>query len=218
MTITIDQIAWYTVVTLRDSCLNSHLSSLRTYYPDLTVYVIDNNAGQYNINDIAKKHNARVLSNGENLLSLTENQSIWSEYLFNQYAALCFSSDDIQILEGGFIELALSRLNQGQTICSFATDADPVAYMYNQQFFNELGFNQSLRGKEDTDTDLIKRTRACYGVLDSVGEYWVNKENSWHSRYVLNPRLGLYGKTDVNDDLERLGLDSGRTSNRSRIG
>jgi hypothetical protein len=217
MKITIDQIAWYTVVTLRRSCLDSHLSSLRKHYPQLTVYVVDNNAEQYNIDDIAEKYNAKLLKNGKELLSLTENQQRWSEQLFKDYQALCFSSDDIQILEGGFIELALERLNQGKDITSFSTDGDPVAYMYNQRFFRELGFNQQLRGKEDTDTDLIKRTRAHYGSLDYVGEYWVNDDNSWRSRYVLNPRLGLYGKTDVNEDLESLGLDSGRLTNRSRI-
>lgn len=214
--LTIDQVAWYTVVTLRDSCLSSHLSSLRKYYPTLPVYVIDNNIGQFNIAPIAEQYNATVLVN-TTLRSLTENQTLWSQHLFELYPLLSFSSDDIQILEGGFVELALDKINSSKEIVSFSTDRDPVAYMYTQKFFNDVGFNQLLLGKEDTDTDLIKRTRNHYGTLDSVGEFWRCDNDSWSSRFVMNPRLGVFGKTDVNRDLEKLGLDSGVHSNKTKI-
>lgn len=213
---TIDQVAWYTVVTLRDSCLDSHLSSLRKYYPTLPVYVIDNNIGQYNISPIAEKHNATLLVNPM-LRSLTENQTVWSKHLFELYPVLSFSSDDVQVLEGGFIEMALDKINSENEIVSYSTDRDPIAYMYTQKFFNDVGFNQQLLGKEDTDTDLIKRTRAHYGVLPSVGEFWRGDNDCWSSRFVMNPKVGMYGKTDVNRDLEKLGLDSGVNSNRTKI-
>lgn len=209
-------LAWYCVVTLRDSCLDGHLRSLRTFYPNIPVYVIDNNDERYNIKDIAQRYSATVLTH-KGILPLTVNQTKYSEQLFEMHKLLCFSSDDIEILHGGFIELAMDRVNQGSEIVSFATDRDPVAYMYTEQFFNTVGFNQQLLGKEDTDTDLKKRCHAQYGKLDSVGEYWNNDNNSWHSRYVKNPAVGVFGKNCVNAALSAAGIDSGVYSNRNKI-
>lgn len=200
---TLDDVAWYSVVTLRDQCLEHNLSTLRTHYPQIPAYVVDNNIGLYSIKDTAAKYGAQVLTNQE-LLSLTVNQTVWSKRLFEKHPLLCFSSDDVIILEGGFIERALEKINQNCHLVSFATDRDPVAYMYDQTFFNELGFNTAIPGKEHTDIDLVNRVRAQWGTMESVGEYWQMNQIGWHSRYVLNPHLGQFNKTDVNVDLRKL--------------
>ena len=216
---TFNDIAWYTVVTLRDSCLNNHLNSLKSYYPNLHTYIIDNNGEQFNLNPITSKYPLNtVLSNNKTIKPLTINQIEYSKILFEKHKILCFSADDILILEHGFIEKALEKINLGAHIVSFSTDLDPVAYMYTEEFFNTVGFNPNLKGKESTDRDLIKRTKQYYGKLDFIGEFWREDNNhSWYSKYVLNPAVGILGKTDVNMDLEKLGIPSGVYSNNNII-
>lgn len=216
MTYRLEDAAWYCVVTLRDSCLAAHLATVRKFYPTIPIYVIDNNDGRYSIDAIAAAHNATVLKH-QGIKPLTTNQTEYSLQLFQQHKLLCFSSDDIEVLEGGFIELAIERINQGSEIVSFSTDADPVAYMYTEQFFRELGFNTALLGKEMTDRDLIKRCQARYGKLDSVGEYWREDRANWYSRYVKNPRVGEAGKNCVNQALSEIGIESGVYLNAQHI-
>lgn len=204
---TSEQVAWYNVVTLRDAALGFHLESLRKYYPDIPVYTIDNNAGHYDIRPIAEKYQANLLANQE-ILPLTVNQTIWSKELFKSHSVLCFSADDIQILEGGFVEKGLDLINQGAEIVSFSTEHDAVAYMYTERYFTQVGFNTDMPGKEATDQDLRNRVTKAYGHFPQVGEYWQADENFWRSRYVGNPHLNKFGKDDVNQKLRDLGINS----------
>jgi hypothetical protein len=202
---TIDNVAWYSVVTLRDSCLGHHLKSLRQYYPQLAVYTVDNNVGHYDISSIAAEYRSQVLTN-EEILPLTVTQTRWSPFLFKSHKILCFSADDIQIFEGGFIERAVELVNQGAEIVSFSTDQDPVAYMYTESYFNTVGFNIDMPGKERTDQDLRQRVIQAYGHFPQVGEYWRPNEVFWRSRYVGNPHLNHYGKDDVNEKLRKMNI------------
>ena len=202
---TIENVAWYCVVTLRDSCLEYHLESLRKYYPDLPVYVIDNNAGHYDIKPIAEKYKSTVLSN-PTVLPLTVNQTDWSKELFKSHLVLCFSADDVHIFEGGFIEKSLDLLNQGAEIVSFSTERDPVAYLYTEKYFKDVGFNTNMPGKECTDTDLKQRVMQAYGNFPQVGEFWDVDANFWRSKYVGNPHQGIFGKDDVNEKLRQLNI------------
>ena len=204
----IENVAWYCVVTLRDSCLEYHLQSLRKFYPDLKVYVLDNNAGPYNITPIAEKYNCAVLANtGTHPLPLTVTQDSWSKELFKSHSVLCFSADDIQIFEGGFIERSLDLLNQGSDIVSFATERDAVAYMYNEKYFTNVGFNVNMPGKEATDQDLKHRVITTYGTFPHVGEYWQSDTDFWRSRYVGNPHMDKFGKDDVNKKLGQMNIN-----------
>jgi hypothetical protein len=204
---TIEQVAWYTVVTLRDSCLGFHLASLREFYPDIPVYTIDNNVGYYgyNIAPIAEKYNSKILTNSE-ILPLTVNQTLWSKEMFKSHSVLCFSADDIQIFEGGFIEKGLDLINQGAEIVSFSTELDAVAYMYTERYFTDVGFNINMPGKEATDRDLKNRVTTAYGHFPRVGEYWQADENFWRSRYVGNPHLNKFGKDNVTEKLREMGI------------
>ena len=202
---TIEHVAWYCVVTLRDSCLEHHLESLRKYYPDIPVYTIDNNAGHYDIKPIAERYNSTVLSNSS-VLPLTINQTEWSKELFKSHPVLCFSADDVHIFEGGFIEKSLELINKDAEIVSFSTDGDPVAYMYTERYFNDVGFNIGMPGKERTDVDLRERVNKAYGVFPYVGEYWQPTEDCWRSRYVGNPHVGKFGKDDVNQKLDQMNI------------
>jgi hypothetical protein len=201
MTYTIDDIAWYSISTLRDSSLEYHLSSLRKFYPDITVYSVDNNVGEYNIVPIAEKYGSTILPNST-LLSLTMNQDRWSRELFKSHKLLCFSADDVTIFEGGFVERAIELVNAGADIVSFATEQDPIAYIYTQQYFDTVGFNLDMAGKERTDIDLKNRVERAYGHFPQIGEYWRADPDFWRSRYVGNPHIGKYGKDDVNEKLE----------------
>jgi hypothetical protein len=213
MRFTLDDFAWYVIVTLRDSCIEGHLQSLRKYYPAIKVYVVDNNIGKYDISKICEKYGAEQIIN-DDLLPLTMNQIKHSPVLFQKHKVLCFSSDDVVVLDRGFIERSMAALNQGKEIVSFSTDADPVAYAYTENFFKDVGFNDKLLGKECTDTELVRRTRNRYAEFPSVGMFWRGDERGWHSKYVLNPHCGVFGKTEVNQQLEDLGINSGRETNR----
>jgi len=207
---TIENVAWYSIVTLRDTALENHLKELRKYYPDITVYTIDNNAGHYNIVPIAERYKSTVLTN-TSILPLTINQTEWSKKLFKSHSVLCFSSDDVQIFEGGFIEKGLELINQGAEIVSFSGGEiqDPVAYMYTEKYFTDVGFNTSMPGKERTDEDLRNRVTQAYGNFPRIGEYWRNDvwEDGWRSRYVGNPHLDRCGKDDVNHKLSQMNID-----------
>lgn len=202
---TLNDVAWYSIVTLRDSCLEYHLQGLRQYYPNLVHYTIDNNAGRYNINDIADKHGSIVLTN-ETILPLTVNQTIWSKELFKKHPILCFSSDDIQILDGGFIELSLEKINQGNEIVSFSTNVDAVAFMYIENYLSKVGFNTHMPGKEMTNNDLQARVETAYQNFPHVGEYWKEYNDGWRSKYVGNPNVGRFGKDCVNTKLKNLNM------------
>ena len=205
---TIENAAWYSVVTLRDSCLDCHLQGLRKYYPDIPVYTVDNNVGQYDITSIAEKYKSTVLYN-TSILPLTVTQTNWSPELFKSHSVLCFGSDDVQFFEGGFIEAGLNLINQGAEIVSFATGSDAIAYMYTEKYFTDVGFNIGMPGKEHTDQDLLRRVTAAYGHFPHVGEYWNDTTDStcWRSRYVGNPHPGNYGKDDVNEKLRQLNIN-----------
>jgi hypothetical protein len=204
---TIENVGWYSIVTLRDSCLGHHLESLRKYYPNIPAYVIDNNAGNYDIRPIAEKYKTTVLSN-QTVMPLTINQTNWSTELFKSHSILCFSADDITIFEGGFIEKSLDLINQGAEIVSFSTAVDAVAYMYTKKYFTDVGFNISMPGKEMTNLDLQKRVEKAYEKFPHIGEYWRNSEDHWRSRYVGNPHLNKFGKDDVNQKLDKLNIAS----------
>lgn len=202
---TLNDVAWYSIVTLRDSCLEYHLQGLRRYYPDLIHYTIDNNAGRYDINPIANKYQSTVLSNIE-ILPLTVNQTIWSKELFKKHSVLCFSADDIQILDKGFIELSLEKINQGAEIVSFSTNVDAVAFMYTKNYLDKIGFNINMPGKEMTNNDLQARVETAYKHFPQVGEYWKEYEDGWRSKYVGNPNVGKFGKDCVNTKLNKLNI------------
>jgi len=204
---TLKDAAWYTVVTLRDSCLHYHLSSLRQHYPTIPCYVVDNNAGHYDISPIAAEHNCTVLTNTDpQPIPLTVNQTQWSTHLFKSHAVLCFSADDIHVFEGQFIERALDIINTGVDIVSFATDVDAVAYMYTENYFKQVGFNVNMPGKEHTNIDLLSRVKQHYGNFHHIGEYWGPNADFWRSRYVGNPHMGRYGKDDVNAKLHQMNI------------
>lgn len=202
---TIHNIAWYSVVTLRDACLEYHLKGLRQYYPNIVHYTIDNNAGHYNINPIAEKYQSIVLTN-ETILPLTVNQNIWSKELFKKHSILCFSADDILILDKGFIELGLDKINQGAEIVSFSTNVDAIAFMYTENYFNNVGFNTGMPGKEMTNLDLQLRVEKAYKNFPQIGEYWKEYEDGWRSKYVGNPHVGKFEKDDVNFKLKKLNI------------
>jgi hypothetical protein len=206
-------IAWYAVVTLRDTCIGWHLERLRKFYPDIAVFVIDNNIGKFDIQPICKDYNVTILKN-DSIKSITQNHNFWGGKLLEQFNALAFSSDDIYIFEGGFLEKSLDLINNhNKQIVSFGTDRDPVAYLYTKQYYDEVSFNNSLNGKESSLDDLLNRTKAKYNEFPSIGEYWTDHHdltnfNSkfWRSRYVGNPHEGQMGKDDVNRKLRDLGL------------
>jgi hypothetical protein len=201
MNYTMADAGWYSISTLRDQSLEYHLSSLRKFYPDITVYSVDNNVGKYNIRPVAEKYHSKVLTN-TNLMPLTVNQDRWSRELFTAHRLLCFSADDVTVFEGGFIERAIDVINAGAEIVSFATEQDPIAYIYTQRYFRDVGFNTSMPGKERTDLDLRNRVVGAYGHFPQVGEYWRADPDFWRSRYVGNPHIGKFGKDDVNEKLE----------------
>jgi len=201
MNYTLADVGWYSISTLRDQSLEYHLASLRKFYPDVTVYSVDNNVGKYDIQPIAEKYHSKVLTNTY-LMPLTVNQDTWSRELFTAHQLLCFSADDVTVFEGGFIERAIELVNAGAEIVSFATEQDPIAYIYTQQYFNTVGFNINMPGKERTDEDLRNRVISAYGHFPQVGEYWSADPDFWRSRYVGNPHIGKFGKDDVNEKLE----------------
>jgi hypothetical protein len=208
------RIAWYVISTLRDTCIGLHLEGLRKHYPQIPVFVINNSAG--NLDQICETYVANQIKN-ETILSLTVNQINVSKMLFEDYDVLCFSADDIMILDGGFIEKSVKLLDQGCEIVSFSTDQDPVAYCYTKKFFEEVGFNDKLLGKECTDTDLVRSVRNKYSSFPSVGEHWSSDSRGHFSKYVLNPHVGQFGKTEVNQQLEDVGVDSGVFTNHERL-
>ena len=207
---TIENVAWYSVVTLRDTALENHLQGLRKFYPDLPVYTIDNNAGHYDISPIAERYNTKVLVNETTQpLPLTITQDNWSKELFKKHKVLCFSSDDIQIFEGGFIEKSLDLINQGDEIVSFSTERDAVAYMYTERYFKDVGFEITKPGKEYTGAHFLNAmVMNAYGKFPQVGEYWRWQQDigCWRSRYVGNPAVGILGKDCVNEKLHDMGL------------
>lgn len=212
-----NEYCWYTVVTLRDSCIKEHIDRVRKYYPAIEIYVVDNCAEFYNIESFLKDYkNIKVIKN-DIIYPLTFIQNIVSELLFKNYNNLFFASDDVMMLEGGFIEKSLEKIKNGAKIVSLSTDEDPIAYVYNEDFFKEVGFNLKLYGKECTDTDLIKRVKSKYSSFESIGGFWTNDQNGWRSKYCLNPHVGKHGKTEVNQQLENLNLESGRIINKSFI-
>ena len=202
---TINNVAWYSISTLRDSCLEYHLQSLRKFYPTIPVYSINNNAGHYDIRPIAEKYKSNILSNSD-ILPLTVNQTTWSEKLFLSHQLLCFSADDILIFEGGFIEKSIDLINNGAEIVSFATAQDPIAYMYTEKYFQNIGFNINMPGKEGTDKDLRNRVNKAYRNFPQVGEYWRADPDFWRSRYVGNPHIEKFGKDDVNKKLKQMNI------------
>jgi hypothetical protein len=206
----IEDVAWYSVVTLRDTALEHHLKGLRKFYPSLSVYTIDNNAGHYDISPIAERYNVKVLVNETTQpLPLTITQDNWSKELFKKHKVLCFSSDDIQIFEGGFIEKSLDLINQGDEIVSFSTNRDAVAYMYTERYFKDVGFEITKPGKEYTGAEFLEAmVMKAYGKFPQVGEYWRWEQDigCWCSRYVGNPGVGIFGKDNVNEKLRDMGL------------
>ena len=208
--IELKDVAWYCIVTLRDGCIEWHLERVRLFYPDIKVYVIDNNLHYFDISAKCEPFNVHIIKNTE-ILGVTQNQHRHSPFMFLEHKALAFSSDDIYIFEGGFIEKSLELINKGREIVSFGTDRDPVAYLYTQKYYNEVGFDNNLIGKETSLDSLLSRTKKQYGRFDSVGEYWKDCQdpnsfdfNFWRSRYVGNPHLGKLNKTDVNINLQQI--------------
>jgi hypothetical protein len=201
MNYTLADVGWYSISTLRDQSLEYHLASLRKFYPDITVYSVDNNIGRYDIRPVAEKYSSKILLN-DTLLSLTVNQTKWSQELFKSHRLLCFSADDVTVFEGGFIERAIELVNAGAEIVSFATEQDPIAYIYTERYFRNVGFNIDMPGKERTDEDLRNRVVGAYGHFPQVGEYWRADPDFWRSRYVGNPHIGKFGKDDVNEKLQ----------------
>lgn len=210
---------WYTVVTLRDSCIEGFIDSFRKYYPNVDLCIVDNCADHLSIFDYLTKTDKlddkiRFYKN-DKIDHLTVLQNKISKELFEEYDILGFSSDDIRFQEGGFLEKACGLLyNGGHEFVSLTTPRDACAYIYSKTFWEGFKFNENLKGKECTDNDLTIRI----DPMKHIGEYWRPGDDGWTSRYVLNPYVHKLGKDDVNDSLEKLGIDSGRNSNKHFIG
>jgi hypothetical protein len=190
-------------------------------YPSIDVYVIDNCGKEGDLGPIEHKSRVCDLIKTDGIHPLTYNQTCVSKTLFGKgYDYLIYAADDVIFKQNGFIEEAvlLFITNPNHHIISFATDQDPVAFIYDSTFFKEVGFNLSLKGKECTDNDLVYRVKLAYGSFPYIGEYWkpIGDGIGWESKYLEHAKGRMEGgeKEDVNKKLEKLGIDSGIKGNK----
>jgi hypothetical protein len=212
------KICFYTIVTLRYNWYKNWAYAVREFYPDVNVVIIDNcgkEGALKNLGDV----DCLVFKHAD-ILPLTVNQFNMSQLCFEQgFDFLVYSADDVIFKCGGFVEEAvLKMLSDDSHIVSFSTDKDPVAYIYDRVFFEEVGFNLELKGKEDTDLDLVAGVVKKYGSFPYIGEYWrpLGDHIGWESKYVEHARNRVENgkKEDVTEKLNRLGIATGVKTNK----
>jgi hypothetical protein len=187
---TIDDVCWYVIVTLRDDFILRCVESFRRFYPRVQLLIVDNCGEELDVSKIVPEDDCtKVIKFSKKLInSLTHNQNVISYVFLNKHKLMGFSADDVVFIRGGFIEAAIELLNDEAEIVSLATDQDPVAYVYSKEFYDKVGFNMKLMGKERTDVDIVRRTKAAYGKFWHVGENWFRYGGTgggdWRSKYV----------------------------------
>lgn len=226
----LDDIAAFTIVTLRQNHWQSHRDSIKKFYDNIRYHIVINGIDyrDFLFDDLlhqpAPRHLDWATIYGSDTRYIIETKNIYplnfllnrvGNILFKYNDILLFAADDVEYIAPGFLEEGLELINNGATIVSLATSKDSgVAFMFTEQLIKDIGpFNEKLLGKECTDNDLENRVKNYYGDFPSIGRFWFPEpEHGWISKYIKHPH-----KSDINERLEELGIDSGSTTNKDKV-